>query len=64
LATEPHSRLRAIDRLMHVALQMRDAILKGAHPVNQEEAIKFAAYQCQIQFGDHVESKHKSGFIE
>jgi len=45
-------------------LQMRDAILKGAHPVNQEEAIKFAAFQCQIQFGDHVDSKHKSGFLE
>jgi len=45
-------------------LQMRDAILKGAHPVNQEESIKFAAFQCQIQFGDHVASKHKSGFLE
>jgi len=50
--------------VLHVTLQMRDAILKGAHPVNQEEAIKFAAYQCQIQFGDHVDSKHKSGFLE
>jgi len=49
---------------MHAGLQMRDAILKGAHPVNQEEAIKFAAYQCQIQFGDHNASKHKSGFLE
>jgi len=57
-------KLRAVDCLVRVTLQMRDAILKGAHPVNQEEAIKFAAYQCQIQFGDHVDSKHKSGFLE
>jgi hypothetical protein len=44
--------------------QMRDAILKGAHPVNQDEAIQFAGYQAQIQFGDHNSSKHKPGFLE
>ena len=44
--------------------QMRDAIIKGAHPVTQDEALEFAGYQCQIQFGSHVESKHKSGFLE
>ena len=43
---------------------MRDAILKGAHPVNVEEAIKFAGFQVQIQFGDHNASKHKPGFFE
>jgi talin len=43
---------------------MRDAIIKGAHPVTLEEAITFAAIQCQVQFGDHNESKHKSGFLE
>uniref|UniRef100_A0A673A8Z6 Talin-1 n=1 Tax=Sphaeramia orbicularis TaxID=375764 RepID=A0A673A8Z6_9TELE len=25
---------------------------------------EFAGYQCQIQFGDHNESKHKSGFLD
>lgn len=46
------------------ALQTRDAILKGAHPITQDEAIQFAGIQCQIQFGDHNEQKHKSGFLE
>lgn len=29
-----------------------------------EEACEFAGLQCQIQFGDHVEGKHKAGFLE
>ena len=29
-----------------------------------ECAIQFAGMQCQIQFNDHVETKHKPGFIE
>lgn len=45
-------------------LQTRDAIIKGAHPVTEQQAIQFAALQCQIQFGDHNEKKHKPGFIE
>lgn len=45
-------------------VQTRDAILKGAHPVSEKEAIFFAALQCQIQFGDHNESKHKPGFLD
>jgi len=45
-------------------VQTRDAILKGAHPVDQEQATVFAGIQCQIQFGDHVESKHKPGFLD
>ena len=44
--------------------QTRDAILKGAHPVDQEMAITFAGYQAQIQFGNHEPTKHKAGFIE
>lgn len=50
--------------LVLVCWQTRDAILKGAHPVNQDEAVQFAGLQCQIQFGDHVETKHKPGFLE
>ncbi|KAK3096284.1 hypothetical protein FSP39_025308 [Pinctada imbricata] len=45
-------------------VQSRDAILNGTHPVTQEEAIQFAGIQCQIQFGDHVDNKHKPGFLE
>ena len=45
-------------------MQTRDAILKGAHPVTEQQAYHFAALQCQIQFGDYVESKHRPGFLE
>lgn len=44
--------------------QARDDILNGSHPVSFDKACEFAGYQCQIQFGDHNESKHKSGFLE
>ncbi|KAF5290986.1 hypothetical protein FQA39_LY14517 [Lamprigera yunnana] len=45
-------------------VQARDAILDGTHPVTQEKACEFAGIQCQIQFGDHVEAKHKTGFLD
>jgi len=45
-------------------VQIRDAILKGALPISVEYAVQFAGMQCQIQFSDHVETKHKPGFIE
>ncbi|KAL5020158.1 hypothetical protein ScPMuIL_003050 [Solemya velum] len=45
-------------------VQSRDAILLGKHPVTQDEATQFAGIQCQIQFGDHVDAKHKTGFLE
>ncbi|KAI0230740.1 Talin-1 [Lamellibrachia satsuma] len=45
-------------------VQTRDAICKGAHPVSQDEAVKFAGLQCQIQFGDYIPNKHKSGFLD
>ena len=44
--------------------QSRDGIIDGTHPVTQAEAVQFAGLQCQIQFGKHVESKHKPGFLE
>lgn len=44
--------------------QARDDILNGSHPVSFDKACEFAGYQCQIQFGDHNESKHKPGFLE
>lgn len=45
-------------------VQARDAILDGTHPITQEKACVFAGIQCQIQFGDHKEEKHKPGFLE
>ncbi|CAN7940440.1 unnamed protein product, partial [Ixodes hexagonus] len=45
-------------------VQARDAILNTTHPVTLEEACKFAGLQCQIQFGDHNETKHKPGFLD
>ncbi|XP_048523491.1 talin-1 isoform X1 [Dendroctonus ponderosae] len=45
-------------------VQARDAILNGAHPITQDKACEFAGVQCQIQFGDHIESKHKPGFLD
>lgn len=45
-------------------VQARDAILNTTHPVTLDEACKFAGLQCQIQFGDHNEMKHKPGFLD
>lgn len=45
-------------------VQARDAIIAGSHPVTIEEASQFAGLQSQIQFGDYIESKHKSGFLD
>ncbi|TRY84819.1 hypothetical protein DNTS_007797 [Danionella cerebrum] len=45
-------------------VQARDDILNGSHPVSFDKACEFAGYQCQIQFQDHNESKHKPGFLE
>ncbi|KAA0703636.1 Talin-1 [Triplophysa tibetana] len=45
-------------------VQARDDILNGSHPVSFDKACEFAGYQCQIQFGDHNETKHKPGFLD
>ncbi|KAL3286614.1 hypothetical protein HHI36_001113 [Cryptolaemus montrouzieri] len=45
-------------------VQARDAILDGTHPITESKACEFAGIQCQIQFGDFVENKHKPGFLE
>ncbi|KAJ8392765.1 hypothetical protein AAFF_G00072490 [Aldrovandia affinis] len=45
-------------------VQARDDILNGSHPVSFDKACDFAGYQCQIQFGDHNETKHKPGFLD
>nr|XP_015193068.1 PREDICTED: talin-1 isoform X1 [Lepisosteus oculatus]XP_015193073.1 PREDICTED: talin-1 isoform X1 [Lepisosteus oculatus] len=45
-------------------VQARDDILNGSHPVSFDKACEFAGYQCQIQFGDHNEQKHKPGFLD
>ncbi|RWS31093.1 talin-1-like protein [Leptotrombidium deliense] len=45
-------------------VQSRDAIIAGTHPVTVDEACQFGGLQCQIQFGDNVENKHKPGFLD
>ena len=47
-----------------IYVQARDAIINGTHPVTLEKATEFAGHQCQIQFGDNSEIKHKPGFLE
>ncbi|KAM7396730.1 hypothetical protein PAMP_019747 [Pampus punctatissimus] len=42
----------------------RDDILNGSHPVSFDKACEFAGIQAQIQFGPHVEHKHKPGFLD
>ena len=45
-------------------VQARDGILSSTHPVTQQLACEFAGIQCQIQFGEYNESKHKPPFLE
>ncbi|XP_045507275.1 talin-1-like [Colias croceus] len=45
-------------------VQTRDAILDGRQLVTEDKAVEFAGIQCQIQYEDFIEDKHKSGFIE
>ena len=42
--------------------QSKDAIVDSTHPCTREEAIQFAALQCQIQYGNYDEAKHKPGY--
>lgn len=45
-------------------VQARDDILNGSHPVSFEKACEFGGFQAQVQFGPHVEHKHKPGFLD
>ncbi|XP_060932073.1 talin-2 [Limanda limanda] len=45
-------------------VQARDDILNGSHPVSFDKACEFAGIQAQIQFGPHVEHRHKPGFLD
>ncbi|CAD5122867.1 DgyrCDS11268 [Dimorphilus gyrociliatus] len=38
-------------------VQTRDSIIKSAHPVTAEQALRFGGLQCQIQFGDSIAEK-------
>lgn len=42
----------------------RNGIIDGTHPVTLDEAVEFAGLQCQIEFGDFQEVKHKSDIFE
>ncbi|XP_038850017.1 talin-2-like [Salvelinus namaycush] len=45
-------------------VQARDDILNSSHPVSFDKACEFAGIQAQIQFGPHIEHKHKPGFLD
>ncbi|XP_066503310.1 talin-2a [Hoplias malabaricus] len=45
-------------------VQSRDDILNGSHPVSFDKACEFGGIQAQIQFGPHIEHKHKPGFLD
>uniref|UniRef100_A0A8C7YUD1 Talin 2 n=1 Tax=Oryzias sinensis TaxID=183150 RepID=A0A8C7YUD1_9TELE len=45
-------------------VQARDDIINGSHPVSFDKACEFAGIQAQIQFGPHMEHKHKPGFLD
>eukprot|EP00835_Amoeboradix_gromovi_P003275 NODE_210_length_14612_cov_0.470957.p1 type:complete len:2117 gc:universal NODE_210_length_14612_cov_0.470957:12713-6363(-) len=47
-----------------VYTQARNQIITEKHPCTLEEAIQFAAIQCQVQTGNHDPNKHKPGFLE
>eukprot|EP01119_Soliformovum_irregulare_P005210 TRINITY_DN1675_c0_g1_i1.p1 TRINITY_DN1675_c0_g1~~TRINITY_DN1675_c0_g1_i1.p1 ORF type:complete len:1447 (-),score=577.25 TRINITY_DN1675_c0_g1_i1:61-4401(-) len=44
--------------------QSRDDINNGKHAVTRDEAINFAALQCQVQMGDLKPDLHKPGYLE
>ena len=50
-------------QLNHLYIKTRRAIIGGIYPCTCDEASQFAALQCQIQYGNHNETKHKSGFL-
>ncbi len=39
-------------------------ILAGQHPLSVDEALSFAALQCQIHYGNFEPEKHKPGFLK
>ncbi|XP_035383856.1 talin-2-like isoform X2 [Electrophorus electricus] len=45
-------------------VQARDDILNGSHPVSFDKASVFGGIQTHIQFGPHIEHKHKAGFLD
>ncbi|XP_031702750.1 talin-2 isoform X3 [Anarrhichthys ocellatus] len=45
-------------------VQARDDILNGSHPVSFDKACEFGGIQAHIQFGPHIEHKHKPGFLD
>uniref|UniRef100_A0A8C5CVK5 Talin 2 n=1 Tax=Gadus morhua TaxID=8049 RepID=A0A8C5CVK5_GADMO len=49
---------------LHTDDDREDDILNGSHPVSFDKACEFAGIQAYIQFGPHVEHKHKPGFLD
>jgi len=50
---------------LHLAfIQARDSVVSGMHPVTKDEAVQFAAFQAQAQFGIFNPVNHKPGFLD
>ena len=45
-------------------VQLRDTVVNGSLLCTRDESIKLAALDCQIQYGNHDETRHKSGFLD
>lgn len=41
-----------------------ESIARGDHQLKEDEAIQFAALQCQVQFGNFNAAVHKPGFLQ
>ena len=49
---------------MRAHVQVKEAVLKGKHPVTFGEATLLAGMQCQIELGNFSELQHKPGNLE
>ena len=50
---------------MHLLyVQLRDTVVNGSLLCTRDESIKLAALDCQIQYGNHDETRHKSGYLD
>jgi len=50
---------------LHLAyIQGREGVVSGMHPVTKEEAVLFAGFQAQVQYGTFNPTTHKPGFLD
>jgi hypothetical protein len=44
-------------------LQVKQNIINGSYPCGEKLAIRLAAYQVQLSYGNYVPSSHRPGFL-